>query len=240
MPDRHPLRPLWLALSLMTTLPVPQVPLPSAQDFSRASGFYPLAGYLIGLGSSAALGVAGWLGLPRPVAAALALAAWLALSGLLHFDGLVDSADALLAARPPAARRAILKDLHLGAFALGVGAAALLLKWSLLDSVALWAPVQAAVLARLAVLWPMRYPALGDSSLSARSRPGWWWLAVLLALPVLWLPGGWLAALLVLACTSAASAWAASRLGGVLNGDIYGMVIELAELSALLAASRVR
>src|SRR2546430_15871112 len=61
-------------------------------------------------------------------AAALVVTADLALTGALHFDGLLDSADGLLPHLRPERRLAVMADPHVGAFAVAVGAGALLLR----------------------------------------------------------------------------------------------------------------
>ncbi len=215
------------------------MPLPPATvqpgDFARASAYYPLAGYLVGSLSAAAL----WLTAPLPdgVGAALTLGVWLGLTGWLHFDGLVDSADALLAMKSPAQRLDILKDVHVGAFGLGSGVLYLLTFWSLLAAgVPLYAPVAAAVVARALVLLPMNlYPAARAESLGARSREGRLLPALLLAAPVLFWPGVWPGALLALALMLLVAHWSAGRLGGGISGDIYGLLISAGELGVLLA-----
>ena len=229
------LRAAHLALTFLTTLPLPHVGEVNEGEFARASGFYPLAGYAVGAGVALML----WLSaaLPGGVGAALALAAWLALTGMLHFDGLVDAADALFATKTLARRLEILSDVHIGAFGLASGVTALLLKWSLLGALGspLWAVV-AAVAARLVVLAPMNlYPAARPESLGARAREGWWPLACLIALPVLLIPLAWAGLLGALAAALLVARFAASRLGGGLGGDAYGAIIECAEIAALLA-----
>ena len=42
------LRPAHLALTFLTTLPLPHIPEIRDGDFARASGFYPLAGWVVG------------------------------------------------------------------------------------------------------------------------------------------------------------------------------------------------
>ncbi|RTR25208.1 adenosylcobinamide-GDP ribazoletransferase [Deinococcus radiophilus] len=221
-------------MAFLTAVPLPHIQ-PQPGDWARASAFYPLAGYLVG--GLAALSLSLTTPLPAGVGAALTLGVWLAATGWLHFDGLVDSADALLAAKSPRQRLDILGDVHVGAFGLGAGVLYLLTFWSALEAGApLYAPVAAAVLARLLVLVPMNlYPAARQESLGARSREGRPWPALLLAAPVLLWPGVPLAAGLALAVTLLAAAWAARRLGGGLSGDVYGLLICLAELTALLA-----
>lgn len=224
------------AIGFLTTVPVPYLERLDGQDFARASGFYPLAGAVVGLGAGATLWAAQALGLGAEVAAALGLGAWLALTGMLHLDGLLDCADALLASKTPAQRLDILKDVHIGAFGFGVGAATLLLKFALLEQAAWWWPLVAAVAARGLVTLPMQhYPAARSSGLGVASRRGWWPLALGLSLLTLLAPLGWVAWLAALLGTWLTAAFCARRLGGALTGDCYGACIELAELAALLA-----
>ena len=234
-PFRTQLRAAHLALTFLTTLPLPHIHEVREGDFARASAYYPLAGYAVGGGVSLLL----WLGVPLPggVVAALGVGAWLALTGMLHFDGLVDSADALFAVKTPAQRLEILRDLHMGAFGLAVGALALLTLWSLLAApIPFHAPLVAAVAARTLLLAPMNlYPAARAESLGARSREGRWGVALVLAAPTLLLPGApvaWLAALLAALLVAR---FAAGRLGGGLSGDVFGMIVVVSELAALCA-----
>lgn len=229
-------RAVHLALTFLTTLPLPAVTYQEG-DFARASQFYPLAGYVVGGG------VALWLWLPLPlpldVRAALAVGLWLLLTGMLHFDGLVDSADALLSMKSPAKRLDILKDVHVGAFGLAVGGTYLLVLWSLLKSgLPPLAPLVAAVSARTLLLLPVNlYPAARAASLGASSRRGLVALPVALALaaPTFFVAGALWAWLLGLLAALGLARWAAGRLGGGLTGDIYGLLIIAAEIAALCA-----
>lgn len=234
-PLRRSLDAAHLALTFLTTLPLPHVREVRDGDFGRASAFYPLAGYAVGGLVTLTL----WLplALPDGVRAALAVGVWLAVTGMLHFDGLVDSADALFAMKSPERRLEILRDVHVGAFGLATGVLALLTLWSLLAAgLPLYAPLVAAVTARLLVLLPMNlYPSAREESLGARSREGRFLPALLLALPALLLPGGWIAALAALAGMVLAARFAAGRLGGGLSGDVYGLLIVTGELLALCA-----
>ncbi|WP_237725084.1 adenosylcobinamide-GDP ribazoletransferase [Deinococcus alpinitundrae] len=227
------LRAAHLALTFLTVLPLPHFYDVKDGDFARASAYYPLAGYVVGGLVSLLL----WMDLPLPsgVVAALAVGIWLATTGMLHFDGLVDSADALFAMKSPAQRLEILRDVHVGAFGLAVGVMALLTLWSLLAAPLPWyAPLVAAVSARTLLLLPMnRYPAARPESLGARAREGRWAAALLLAAPTLLLPGAWTAWLTALAACFLVAAFGARRLGGGLSGDIYGMIVVAAELAAL-------
>ncbi|GIW25856.1 MAG: hypothetical protein KatS3mg069_2123 [Meiothermus sp.] len=199
-----------------------------------ASAFYPAAGYLIG----AVLALVAWLtaGLPDGLQGALLLAVWLACTGMLHLDGLLDSADALLAMKPPAQRLRILGDVYLGSFAFGVGFVVLLLKWQLLATgPSPWLLLALPAMVRFALLLPMNlFPAARPEGLGAKSREGRIIPAFLLALPALLaFPSVGLAAV---AAILGLAYWAAGRLGGGLSGDVYGMLVELGELVGLLVA----
>ncbi len=234
----HIVRPAWLALTFLTTFPLPHILEIRDGDFARASGFYPLAGWAVG--GLAALVL--WLPLPiqAGIHAALALAVWLAATGLLHFDGLVDTADAVFAMKSPERRLEILRDVHVGAFGLATGGLALLIWWSLLESARPAEVLLAAVAARTVLLAPMNlFPAARVDSIGARSREGRWGVALLLASPLLLLsiPLPHLLAALAAALVTAllVARFCASRLGGGINGDVDGACVITAELAALLA-----
>jgi adenosylcobinamide-GDP ribazoletransferase len=67
-----------------------------------------------------------------PVAAALVVGADLGITGMLHFDGLVDSADGLLPPLPRARRLDVMADPGAGAFGVVAAGATLLLRWATL------------------------------------------------------------------------------------------------------------
>lgn len=69
---------------------------------------------------------------PAGVAAALVVAADLALTGMLHFDGLVDSADGLLPHLDRAARLDVMRAPDVGAFGVAAGGGVLLARWAAL------------------------------------------------------------------------------------------------------------
>ena len=99
----------------------------------RAAAWFPVIGAALGL----ALGGAWWglrHGLPSAVAAALVVAGDLGLTGLLHFDGLVDSADGLLPPLDRQRRLEVLRDPRAGAFGVVAAGAVLLVRWSALAS----------------------------------------------------------------------------------------------------------
>jgi adenosylcobinamide-GDP ribazoletransferase len=156
---------------------------------------------------------------------------------MLHLDGLLDVADAVLAARSPEARRKILADVHLGSFAFGVGFVHLLLKWQAIAASPALSLLLAPVAARFWLLPVMRYfPAAKKEGLGARARPGRWFWGAVFALPVFFLAP--LPFLLTGLLTALLAGFVSRRLAG-LNGDAYGALIEAAELLFLLAAALV-
>jgi adenosylcobinamide-GDP ribazoletransferase len=199
----------------------------------RASGYYPLVGWLLGglLYLAARAFGALW---PAGVAAAAVLFLWLLLTGMLHLDGLLDAADALLAPADREGRLRILRDLRIGSFAFGVGAAHLLLKFEAIAASPTAVLLAAPAFARFAVLVFMnRFPAARKEGLGASAREGRVGLGLLFALPVFAL---WpIPSLLAFAALLALGLFAHARLGG-LTGDVYGALIELGEVAFLLAA----
>lgn len=115
------------ALAFLTPLGGPAVP------DGRTLSWFPLAGALIGLAVGGA-----WWGAdqlwPPLVAAALVVAVDLAITGLLHLDGLVDSADGLIPQVTRERRLAIMAEPTVGAYGVGAAALMLLLRVSALAS----------------------------------------------------------------------------------------------------------
>jgi adenosylcobinamide-GDP ribazoletransferase len=115
------------ALAFLTPLGRGEVPTAATFDW------FPLAGALIGL----AVGGVWWGSAelwPLAVAAALAVAADLALTGMLHVDGLADSADGLLPHLDRPRRLEVMAAPDVGAFGVAVVGVVLLLRFSALAS----------------------------------------------------------------------------------------------------------
>ncbi len=223
------MRAFWVALGFLTTLPVPGAGRVAPGELGRAAALFPLVGWVIG-----ALLYGGRLLLPGPegLAAGLLLALWLFLTGMLHLDGLLDTADAVFAARSPEARRQILADVHLGSFAFGVGFVHLLLKWQAIAAAPASALLFAPVVARFWLLPLMNlFPAAKREGLGASARSGRWLWGALFALPLLFFTP--LAFLLAGLFGALVAGVIARRLGG-LAGDAFGALIEVTELVFLL------
>ncbi|MGI8947678.1 MAG: adenosylcobinamide-GDP ribazoletransferase [Ornithinimicrobium sp.] len=234
---REEVRAAHWALSFLTVLPLPDVGHVPGDRPARATAYYPLAGYAVGGLATLVL----LLPLDPGLRAALALAVWWGLTGLLHLDGLIDSADALLAPVPVARRLQILRDVHVGAFGLASAVLVTLVAWTALSATeSVLAPLVAAVLARSLVLIPMQlWPAARPDGFGVDAQStahSWRWAAALaLAAPTLLLPGAWPAWVGAPVAMALVAPWAARRLGGGLTGDTYGLLIVLGELGALVA-----
>jgi adenosylcobinamide-GDP ribazoletransferase len=110
------LQPLWIAISTYSIFPVPRTDW--GGDSNRyALCFLPVVGLLIG-GCLLLLHWLARIAAIEPIMfAALATALPLLLSGGIHLDGFMDTADALASHQQVAAKLAIMKDSHSGAFA---------------------------------------------------------------------------------------------------------------------------
>lgn len=108
---------------------------PTSPD-ARAFVWFPVVGALLGL----VLGLLWWaVGhvFGSLVVAALVIAADLVLSGMLHVDGLIDSADGLLPHLERDRRLEVMAEPGVGAFGIGVAGAVLLARFAAVASLAL-------------------------------------------------------------------------------------------------------
>jgi len=111
------------ALSFLTIMGRARTPAASQQIW------FPVVGAAIGATVGLVYwGAAQWW--PLPIAAALAVVADLCITGLLHIDGLADSADGLSPHLDRARRLEVMSAPDTGAFALAVVAMTILLRWA--------------------------------------------------------------------------------------------------------------
>ena len=201
--------------------------------------FLPLVGLEIG----ALWAALGWLcrSLPLPVAA-LALTAFPYLvTGCIHLDGFMDVTDAVKSCRSPERRREILKDSHVGAFAVIYLALVLLAGYSCFlagDSPVGALAVIPCVSRCCSALAVESLPPMSTSQYASRERNRLriglllGMLAVFLAAGfALWGNYGFAAVGCVLGCALALGRGYRS-LGGM-NGDIAGYSLTLGELAAV-------
>jgi len=236
---------LLAAVRFLTVVPVRAGDRFDSVRLSQAMVWFPVVGFLLG-GTLAVADLGLRAVLPAWAGAGLLLALWVALTGALHLDGFLDSCDGLFAARSPRERLEILRDPHTGSFAVAGGICLLLVKFGLLVELPavgrsltlLVVPGMsraAAVYAARAFPYARAGPGLGRSF---REELRWSqvFVAAAAAVGVATLALGWagLAAVaLVWVLTTFVGRWAVGRLGG-LTGDVYGAIVELTEVGALV------
>jgi adenosylcobinamide-GDP ribazoletransferase len=214
----------------------------------RAPAWFGPVGAALGLAVGGAWWVAGELW-PPLVAAVLALAVDAALTGMLHFDGLADSADGLL---PPLDRRRRLEVMatpEIGAFGVMALALVVLARVAALGALepdpllvaGLWTASRAAMAVALAWLPYARAGGSAASGFRAGSpAPALAALAVGCVVVAWSFDGGWGPGVLVaasgLAGFGAVVAFAWRRLGGY-TGDVLGAAGLIAETVGLVVAA---
>lgn len=222
---------------------------PTQEEISNSRLYYPLVGLLLGL---LLVGVERGAREVFPVylTAALLLVFLVAMTRGLHLDGFMDVCDGLFGGYTPERRREIMRDSHVGAFAVIGVASLLLLKYGALVSLlTLPAPGKEWVLLLFPTFsrWAMvvllgtfpyvRRQGLGSPFHQGKARLATAIAAAITASAAVLLGGiggvGMLAGISILAWFSG---WAMSRMLGGLTGDTYGATNELAEAAALLAA----
>lgn len=208
--------------------------------------WFPFVGALLGL----ALGGLWWVAArawPASVVAVMVVFADLALTGMLHFDGLLDSADGLLAHLDRSRRLEVMASPEVGAFAVAVGGGMLLARWAAVASLsptplllaALWCASRTlmAVVIRLVPYaregGGLATAFLGPAGLAAVIVGG----AAALGLAAWWRPvAGPAAVVSGVVAGIGVVAVARKRLGGF-TGDVLGAAGVIAETVGLIVAS---
>jgi adenosylcobinamide-GDP ribazoletransferase len=244
-------RTIRAAFALLTRLPVS-----SSDDSSSGAAAFPLVGVVVGLAGAAPLVLAG---ATQPVLASLlAIAAMAILTGVLHLDGLADTADALAAPYAAAAERAR-TDPAVGPG--GVAALVVVLATEVAALVGLataggaWLAAAALVVgATVARTMPVLAVQLAPGRVPDDGFAGWFarrvgpldgLVAVVLAAAVtvvVVLATGWTAVALggiVGAIVGSVAAAVVVSLRGQLDGDGLGAIVELTFAAALTAATLV-
>ena len=111
------LRPLAIAFSLYSRIPMPRVEW-DGRSMRYALCFFPLVGAVTGGLLWLLLWLCSALGVGAGLTAALAVALPVGVNGGIHLDGFCDTADALSSHQTRERKLEILKDPHCGAFAL--------------------------------------------------------------------------------------------------------------------------
>lgn len=232
-----------IALTFFTRLPLPSPKNVTDQEFKRSQHYYPLVGLTLGL-LLWLIGYASRLVLPPLPTGAVLLAAEILLTGGIHLDGFMDSMDGLLSAREPARMLEIMKDSRVGAHASISLAALLILKFSLLASLSVSGLKVLIVLPMLSrwafLLGIIAFPYARREGLGKGFHEASQWVVFIgegfLVLTLsFFLVGyaGLVAGISALAFTLFFSGKISRLLGG-LTGDLYGALIEISEVVALL------
>ena len=235
------MKSLRLAIGFLTVLPVAPV---HVGPMGPVRAYFPLVGLGLG-GLLAGLDVAASLVLPPLVVGALLVAALLVLTRAIHTEGFLDACDGLLGGHDRESRLAILRDSHVGAFAVVGGASLLLLKWTLVVGIPAGERTALLVLfpclSRFAMVITMGvFPYIRAQGLGTAFQVGSSWRQLALALVTAAVAGGLLlgiAGLLLLACATGLAlglGWWFSRMLGGMTGDTYGATNEVAEVTVLL------
>jgi adenosylcobinamide-GDP ribazoletransferase len=242
------MRYLIAAIQFFTILPVPSSLRCGEEELRRSIIFFPVIGLMIGI--VAALLDAGICMIFPPLpASVLIVIVMLAVSGCLHMDGLADTADGFLSARPKERVLEIMKDSRIGSMGVIAVVSVIALKISALASVPgdrHWLVVFLMPLAgRCALIVGMAvapYARKQGGLVSAFGRPKWpvTGVSLLVLGTASWFALGIMglaAAAVSVLTTVALSFWCKRKIGGF-TGDTLGAACEIAEvMPALIAAS---
>ncbi|MDD2534117.1 MAG: adenosylcobinamide-GDP ribazoletransferase [Eubacteriales bacterium] len=111
------IRGFWMALGMFSILPVPLSKIWDEQAKPWMMSALPLVGLFIGLITGLLQLLFTWLVVPIWLQAVLIVLIYQKLTGFIHLDGLMDTSDALGSQAQLEKRLAILKDPHVGSFA---------------------------------------------------------------------------------------------------------------------------
>lgn len=239
---------LSMAFSMFSALPLPlRVWDEKARPLMLV--FLPVVGLVLGLLWYGLAQLMRLLVLPGAVFAALLTLYPYLITGHLHLDGYMDCADAILSRRSPEEKRRILKDPHVGAFAVISLAALFLLCFAFAFSLPETAELRALIFVPAAVRCasalcvenfrplPGSQYAKGFDRSARRVHSGVLGAMLLLSLSAAFLLGGTGAILPLLAAALAcllSILYAKGQLGGM-SGDVAGYGTVLGEAAALAA-----
>jgi adenosylcobinamide-GDP ribazoletransferase len=232
------------ALQFLTVIHLPRRYEPGPDELSRATGYFPVVGLIIGL----LLAGLSWLLdrlLPSAVANVLLITFLAGITGATHLDGLADTCDGLASGKTPEERWQIMKDSRVGTFGVvGIGLL-LLVKYVSLNSVPHNLVIMSLILMPVASRWAMAYaifayPYAKPSGLGKVFKQGASWLKfvmpTLIALAVasafFQLVG--LAIIFGMWVIVAIIAAIFNRKFSGLTGDNYGAINEMAEAFVLI------
>ena len=235
-----------MSLKMFSALPLPQGRWEEGLR-KHSTACLPLVGLVLGALWWGLSALARWL-LPAALAGAVIAALPFLLTGFIHLDGFMDTSDAMLSWREREVRLRILKDVHVGAFAVIALALLVLFQFAASLSVRTLFPLLLLpVLSRSgSALCVLLLRPLGHSEYAtAEDAPRGFALAVgaeaLLALIALGIFGGWGALAVGVAAIAGyglSMRWCVRTLGGV-SGDLCGFALTVSELCGLIVLAVV-
>lgn len=240
------LRPLWLALGLLTRIPIPNLGEIGQGEQGRSLLWYPVVGLIIGV----ILAITAWAlqSIDDLVVSAVLVILWTGITGALHLDGLADSADAWLGSHGNMDRALeIMKDPACGPAGVVAIVSMLLLKFAAIQAVigndGYLFLIIAPALARLVP--PMLLsttPYLRQGGMASEmvkeieKRPIIFVVFVISALAIAVTGVTGIGLLLAAGMAYWLLRWAVTQWLGGTTGDTVGAMIELTEAAVLLAA----
>ena len=237
------IRSLFIAFSTYSRIPVPQVEW-SEENRKYSMCFFPLIGAVIGLLLWGWLWLCDALSIGPVLKGAAGVLLPIFVTGGIHMDGFMDTSDALASWQPKERRLEILKDSHVGAFAVLGCAGYLLLHAALLSEASAASGALHCcvfVLSRALSAWAMatfrsaRPQGMLDAFAQAAHRRMVTVSCVVYAVlcAVVWsVFGGWLTLVCLLAaalCVIYYRHMANKQFGGV-TGDLAGWFLQVTEL----------
>lgn len=244
------IKAFFIALGLMTRIPVPSLFQIKENDSEKLYGwsvmFYPLIGLIIGGLLVFVLWCFSLLSLSTNglIEAAIVLTVWVLITGALHLDGLADSADAWLGGYGDKQRTLeIMKDPYSGPAAVVSIVLILLLKFSSLSIVTVdeWvililSPVLArtAIMILLATTPYVREGGMGESAVKQLPKLIIWFVfIVVLAVSIFLLKEKSWGLLILIAIAYFLRRLMLKRINGI-TGDTAGAMLEVMEVAVLL------
>ena len=240
---------LLAALSFLTIFPARRRADVTQQIISNSRAWFPLVGLFLGL---VLVGTEWVLSFAFPIyltAAVLAVLPIVITRGF-HLDGLMDTCDGLFGGDTPERRREIMRDSHVGAFAVAGAGGILLLKYgAILSLLSLnlpgkeWALLLFPVFSRytmvlqLLVFHYVRTPGLGSPFHGGDARLPSAVAAIISVVAALALGG--IGGMLILAGVCLLALLLGQgivRMAGGMTGDTYGATNEVSEVVALMAS----
>ena len=241
------LRACCLAFSMYSRIPVPSPEYD--EDSSRyVFCFFPLIGIIAGLLEILAFQVLVSAGTGPFLRGAVLAALSLLLTGGIHMDGLIDTVDARSSFADRERRLEILKDPHIGAFAMIYGGLYLLLDaaawseaaWRAAVCMALFFAAERAASALAVLLFPQAGTGSSLNLFRGKDTPkavcltlAGWLAAVFIVMAFVW-PAGAAGTGLVLALMMARYHHVAVKEFGGSRGDLAGWFLQSSELAALI------